>query len=178
MSGAHSIVNKANIIKKVFFHVWLFPLSSVVSSAIRHGITFLIFLIIFFMHQGMPSLYQIGFLLFLFSFQIILTTGIVFILSSLTVYIRDVLQMLGISLQVLFYLTTILYPFQSVPEKLKIFLYFNPVTPIIESYHAVILYAKIPSLFQIIYIMSLSFFCLFIGRFVFRRLKQGFADVL
>jgi ABC-type polysaccharide/polyol phosphate export permease len=178
LSGATSIMNKAHIIKKVFFHVWLFPLSTVVSAAIRHGISFIIFLIVFFIYQGAPSVYQISFLLLLYSLQLILTAGIAFTLSSLTVYVRDILQVLGVGLQVMFYLTTILYPLQSVPQTLKIFLYLNPITPIIESYHAVILYSKIPSFFSIFYFIMLSFCSLLLGRFVFRRLKYGFADVL
>lgn len=176
--GASSIVDKGFIIKKVFYPSELFPVSSVLGAFAHHGIGFLIFLAVFFIYKGGIALFQlpaIGLLLFL---QIMLTIGFAFLLSALSVYIRDILQVLGVIFQALLYLTTILYPASSVPKRFKPIVDLNPFTWLIEGYHSAILYGRYPEMSSILYLLIFAVMSLLIGAFVFRKLKGGFADVL
>ncbi|MCG2720928.1 MAG: ABC transporter permease [Thermodesulfovibrionales bacterium] len=176
--GASSIVDRAYIIKKVYFPPELLTVSVVISSLIHHGVGFLIFLTAYFIITGSISMLQITFLIILLGVQFLLTVGLALILASLVVYIRDILQILGVVLQALFYLSTILYPISAVPETLRKIIVVNPFTALIEGYHQVILYGKAPELFHLISLGVAVAVSLFAGRMLFRRLKQGFADVL
>jgi ABC-type polysaccharide/polyol phosphate export permease len=178
MRGSSSIVERRQIIKKVMFPAELFPITSVISSFIHYGVGMLIFLCGFFIWKKSVSLIQIPLILILLLIQIMLTTGITLILSSLTVYIRDVVQFLGLVLQAFFYLSTILYPITSVPEGLRVIIRLNPVTSLAEAYHNIILYGKIPESIDTLYLLLLTIMLFFGGIFFFRKLKRGFADVL
>lgn len=178
LRGASSIVEKGYIIKKVLYPSELFPISAALSSLIHHGIGFLIFLLVFFISRGGITLFQIPALGVLLLLQIMLTIGVSLLLSALAVYLRDILQILGIAFQALFYLTTILYPMTSVPKSLKRFIDLNPFTSLIESYHNVILYGKYPEISNMLYISATTVIAMLSGILIFRRLKRGFADVL
>jgi lipopolysaccharide transport system permease protein len=178
MRGASSIVDKAYIIKKVFFPPELLTVSVVVSSLIHHGAGFLIFLTAYFVITGSVTMLQIVALIILLAVQFLLTVGLALILASLSVYIRDILQIISVILQALFYMTTILYPISAVPETLRQIISLNPFTALIEGYHEVILFGKMPEIFTLLYLGVTVAVSLTAGRMLFRRLKQGFADVL
>lgn len=178
LRGASSIVEKGYIIKKVFYPSELFPISAALSSSIHHGIGFFVFLLFFFISRGGILPFQIPALVFLLLLQIMLTIGVSLLLSALAVYLRDIIQILGIVFQALFYLTTILYPITSVPKSLKMYIDLNPFTSLIESYHNVILYGKYPEIGNILYISITTVIAMLSGILIFRRLKRGFTDVL
>lgn len=178
MRGASSIVERRHIIKKVMFPSELFPLSSVISSFIHHGIGMLVFLLVFFVWKGAISFLQIAFLVALLGLQIILTSGLSLFFSSLSVYLRDILQILGVAFQILFYMSTILYPITAVPERFKVFIQLNPMTTLSEAYHSIILYSRPPETGSMIYLFGVTAAVFFGGIYVFRKLKKGFADVL
>lgn len=100
--GASSIVEKRHIIKKVIFPAELFPLATVISALIHHGIGLIIFLSVFFVWKGTVSPVQLFALVGLLSLQVVLTSGLSLLFSSLSVYVRDIIQILGIVFQVLF----------------------------------------------------------------------------
>jgi ABC-type polysaccharide/polyol phosphate export permease len=176
--GASAILDRRHVIKKVIFPVELFPLSSVISAFIHHAFGIVIFLLVFFLWSGSISFLQISCVLCLLCLQIVLTSGLSLLFSSLSVYIRDIVQVIGVALQVVFYTSTILYPLNAVPAKLKYIVLMNPMTALAEAYHAVILYDRYPATGTMIYILCLTGAVLFAGIHIFRKLKRGFADVL
>lgn len=176
--GASSIVEKGFIIKRVFYPSELFPITAVITSFIHHGTGFLIFLIIFFAVKGGIAFFQIYTLVFLFILQIIVAIGLSLFLSALSVYLRDILQVLGVIFQALFYMTTVLYPMSSVPAGLRTIVGLNPFNSIIEGYHSVILYSRYPDIGDMFYLLIFGGISLLLGSVCFRRLKKGFTDVL
>lgn len=178
MRGASSILDKRHIIKKVIVPTELFPLTSVLSSFVHNGVGILIFFIGFFIWQGNISALQVFFIAVLLLLQIILTSGISFFFAALSVYIRDVIQVLGVALQLIFYTCTILYPMTAVPDKLRTVILLNPFTALAESYHNAILYGKSPETGHLIYLLVLTVVFFSGGVYFFRKVKKGFADVL
>ncbi len=178
LRGASSIIERRQIIKKVMFPAELFPLSSVMSSLIHHGVGMILFLAGFFLWRGDVSILQLFSLVALLLVQILLTSGLSLLFSSLSVYLRDLTHVLGVAFQVLFYTTTILYPITSVPQRFKIFILLNPFTPLTEAYHSVILHNRNPDTGQLVYLVFTTAVVFLSGVYVFRKLKRGFADVL
>jgi len=178
LRGASAILDKRHVIKKVMFPAELFPLSSVMSAFLHHGIGIILFLLVYFIWEGGVSFLQVYFIVILISLQILLTSGLSLLFASLSVYIRDITQVLGVVFQVFFYMSSILYPITAVPEKFKKIILLNPFTTFIEAYHSVILYNRPPGTGAMIYLLCLTGAMLFAGIQVFRKLKKGFADVL
>jgi ABC-type polysaccharide/polyol phosphate export permease len=176
--GASSIIEKRHVIKKVMFPVYLFPLSSVMSAFVHYGIGIVIFLTAYFFWKGDVSVLQVVLVFCLMILQIVFSSGLSLMLSAVSVYIRDIVQFLGVGFQVLFYLSTILYPLNSVPAKLKIIVYLNPFTALSEAYHSVVLHGALPETWSMIYLLAATILSAVAGVWVFKKLKPGFADVL
>lgn len=176
--GASSIIEKRHVIKKVMFPVYLFPLSSVLSAFVHYGIGIVIFLSAYFFLTGHVSVLQIFFIFCLIILQVIFSSGLSLMFSAISVYVRDIVQFLGVAFQVLFYLSTVLYPLTAVPEQLKIVVSLNPFTALSEAYHSIVLRGALPETWSIIYLLASTILSAVTGVWVFRKLKPGFADVL
>jgi lipopolysaccharide transport system permease protein len=59
--------------------------------------------------------------------------GLSWFLSSLSVYVRDVTQIVGVAVMVLMYLSPIFYPVSMLPESYQVFMKLSPLTFIVES---------------------------------------------
>jgi ABC-type polysaccharide/polyol phosphate export permease len=59
------------------------------------------------------------------------------ILSVLYVYLRDLKHAIGLLMQLLFYATPIVYQVEMIPERLRGFLYLNPVGNLFANFHKV-----------------------------------------
>lgn len=178
MRGASSILDRRQIIKKVIFPAYIFPLSAVLSSFIHHAVGIFLFLIGVFIWKGGIMPFQLIFIFFLLCLQILLASGLALLFSSLSVYIRDIIQVLGFAFQLVLYSSTILFPLSLVPERLQFIILLNPVTALAEAYHNIILYDKLPDLFSIGYLILITNLSVLAGVYIFRKLKSGFSDVL
>jgi ABC-type polysaccharide/polyol phosphate export permease len=176
--GAGSIVEKGSLIKKIQVPIFIFSALPVFSSLIIYGfgiICFILGLIIW--RSSIEFIPVLIFIIILF-LQIVFTCGINLILSSLTVYIRDITQAIGFVLQFMLYLTTILYPMQMVPKEFQPIIKLNPLTLFIESYHITLLYNKIPPADMLVPLIAFTLLSITSGLFVYKKLKRGFQDVL
>lgn len=175
--GAFSIIANGNILKKVYFPREIIPISIVTSNVITFLISCII-MFIFIIITGLGfSWYALFFPLILIS-QYILLMGITFVLSSITVYIRDVEHIITVLLMVMFYGTPIVYSMDMVPASMKGILLLNPMTPIINSYRDVLFYKQMPNLLSMGIIVIISIIVFIFGLFIFRKLQRGFAEEL
>jgi lipopolysaccharide transport system permease protein len=141
-------------------------------------VAIVIFIVAFMIWNGSVSAMQVILIPLLLSVGAIMTAGFALLFSSLSVYLRDVLQILSTALQAVFYMSPILYPLSAVPEKLRFFIRLNPVTSLAESLHSVILFDRLPEVIDMGYLLAVTVIATVSGYYVFRKLKKGFADVL
>jgi ABC-type polysaccharide/polyol phosphate export permease len=100
------------------------------------------------------------------------------LLAALLPYVRDIGQMLGHVMQATFFMSPIIYSFEAVPDTLKKILYLNPMTYFASSYHKIILFHETPPFFYMGVIVCISMVTFIGGFYTFRKLNDGFADVL
>ncbi len=100
------------------------------------------------------------------------------LLSAIVPYMRDLQQVIGYVLQGMFFLSPVLYSLDAIPEGIRGFTYLNPLTFYIESYHKIIFEKTLPDLWSMGWMVFFSGAFLFLGRKVFLKLNEGFADVL
>lgn len=175
LRGAATIIDNGNIIKKVYFPREILPISIVTSE----GINFLISTIIilgFVIISGIGLSINIFWYFLIIAIQYIISLGISFIVSSLSVYFRDLLHLLGVFMQLLFYATPIVYSVNDVPAGFRWLLKINPMSYLIEGYRS-IFYDKIPPDFHSLGIaLIMGIVLCVIGYCVFRKLEKGFAE--
>lgn len=174
--SASVIIENAETVKKIFFPKIFLPVTVTLSSYLLNTIGFLFFIAIYSITASVSPvivlLVPVLFLQFLFSL------GLGMFLAALTPYIRDIGQLLGYFLQALFFMSPIIYSIESVPEKFRLLFYFNPFTYFATSYHSIILLKKAPPILYLGTICIISVVMFFIGYRTFKKLKDGFADVL
>ena len=76
--------------------------------------------------------------------MVIVTTGLVWILAAIGVFLRDVGQTIGIITAVLMFLSPVFYPVTAVPERFRPFIMANPLTFIIEQSREVLVWGHMP----------------------------------
>jgi len=109
---------------------------------------------------------------------VLFSCGFAWFVASLGVFVRDLAHAIGIILQVLYFVTPIFYSVEMVPENLRLILFLNPLTSIVQSSRQVLMFDQWPDwqMLGVVTLLSMAVFQL--GYFWFMKTKRGFADVL
>ena len=175
--GAAVMVDNGNIIKKVYFPREILPISLVASE----GVNFLISTTIilgFVIFGGIGLSWNILWYFLILAIQIIVSIGIAFLVPSLPVYIRELLHLLGILMQLLFYATPIVYSMDSVPASMKWLLMLNPMSYLIEGYRNIFYNKTMPNFKGLLIALVMGVVLCVCGYFIFRKLEKRFAEEL
>lgn len=136
-------IEKANLIKKLSFPRITLPVIVVMSALVNFIIgysLFFCFLLVSGNFPGWVCLYLIPILLV----QLLFSIGLGITLGILNVFFRDVGQLYGVVLQFWFWFTPIVYSPAILPERLKVWLWLNPLASIINSYQRLFVEGKVP----------------------------------
>ena len=168
-------VGKANLITKVAFPIELLPISGVAVVFFMNSIGLLLFLCYLAVQGHLNFSWMV--LPLVMGVHMLFTLGLVVLIASLSVFIRDIQQVIGVVLSLWMYLTPILYPITMVPEQIQWILYLNPMCMFIELYHQVLLCKAIP--WGMLLNCSVLAVVMFIGGAgFFGKSRNAFADVL
>jgi ABC-2 type transport system permease protein/lipopolysaccharide transport system permease protein len=107
-----------------------------------------------------------------------LALGVAFFLSGFSSYVRDLFQILPILLQLLMYLSPVIYPINIVPESIRSLYLFNPLGPIFASYQETILFGQFSYGKEMVIVGLFSVIVLILGYRFFKRTEWRFADTL
>ena len=175
--SAVSIWANHNLIKKVYFPREILPISIVTSNCISFLISLLlVFAFIIFTGVGFSSVILLLPVIILIQYLFVL--GLSLIVSSVTVYFRDLEHIVSVLLNMLFYLTPIVYSIDFIPTNYLVFFKLNPMYHIINVYRDVLYYQRIPDLlsFGMLLLVSIAFFI--ISYLIFAKLEKRFAEEL
>lgn len=171
------IISNPSYVKKVVFPLEILPVSLLGSALFNSLICLGLLVIALVFSTGRLNLTLIFLPLSLLPL-ILLTLGLTWLLASLGVFIRDIGNFVAVCLQLLFFLTPIFYPISMVPSNLRIFLWLNPLTWIVEECRQVILWGQIPDWSQLSVLIVGSGIVAMAGYLWFMKSKRAFADVL
>jgi lipopolysaccharide transport system permease protein len=174
--GTSSLIENANIIQKTFFPTEILPAKAVLTPFLSYGIAIILLILYKIIFTGTFGIIFIILLIILL--QIFFTIGIAFLSSTVSVFFRDVMQLIHIIISFWIFLTPILYPVSMLPYWAKKAMYLNPLYPFMSMYQSLFLNGHIGQqhLLILAFIWAATFFV--IGAFVFNKLKYEFADWL
>ena len=176
--AAGAILNRRDMVRKVHFPVRVFPLAAAAAAFIVHAGSYLLFLAALALWRGgLPASGWLA-VVVLLSLQFAITAGLGLLLAALTVYLRDIQQVLGLLLTAIFYTAPVLYPLAQTPVEFHRLIYLNPFTAFAEAYHGAVLAGVWPEPLVLAGLGLFAVGALVVGVHVFRRLEPGFADVL
>ena len=104
--------------------------------------------------------------------------GIGMIISALTTRYRDLSFLVNFGTQLLMYASPIVYPLSVVPEKYKIFILANPMTPAIEGFRQAFIGKGLLDLNIFLYSFFCTLFTFILGLIVFNKVEKDFIDTV
>ena len=175
--ASFTFIENGNIIKKVYFPREILPLSLVTSETINFLISTII-IICFTLAYGMGLTKYVLLYPLVLLVQYILLLGISLIVSSVTVYFRDLQHFIGVLLQLFFYATPIVYSIETIPENFRWILKINPMTYIIEGFRDIFYYHQIPDVKMLGIVLVIGILLCIVGYLIFNKLQKKFAEEL
>lgn len=175
----------AGLFGKVYFPRLIMPLSIVVSNLIRFGVQLLLFFIMmgFYIARGAnihPNAYLLLFP-FLLLLMAMLGLGLGMIISAMTTKYRDLSFLITFGIQLMMYLTTVVYPLSVVKAKYPHYQWlveYNPMTPIIEAFRYGFLGEGTFTFLSLGITTVVTLFILLTGIVIFNRVERTFIDTV
>ena len=182
------VVRNSNLVTKVIFPLEILPAVTVV-AAFFHAVTSLAVLFAFQIANGFLSVDSSNIanygiqptLLWLPLVWFPLLSGCLamgWMLSALGVYLRDLSQVVGVTINLLMFLSAVFYPLSALPERWQPLLMLNPLVIIIDQTRQVCVDGLIPSLSYLAIGILLGLVLCEITYRAFQKARKGFADVL
>jgi lipopolysaccharide transport system permease protein len=175
----------ASVFGKVYFPRVIMPLSVVLSNLLKFGIQFLIFIVfyIYFYVHGAPISLNLSVLFFPFLIIMMgfLALGLGMIISSMVTKYRDFTFLVSFGVQLLMYVSAVMYPISLVVTKLPDYgwlIKYNPLAYIIETSRYMLLSVGIVSFLGLVYTGAVTAFVFFIGLLIFNKTEKSFIDTV
>ncbi|HEX6900062.1 MAG TPA: ABC transporter permease [Thermoanaerobaculia bacterium] len=169
VASMNSLRGNALLLRKLPIPREVFPLATVISGVINLCLALVpLFAILLVMkHPFTPALLFLPVAILLAA---IFTLGAGLLLSPLAVFFSDVVEMIGVLLSILMYLTPVFYPMSILENTPYIaWVRFNPVRSILEVFRDPIYQGEVPPLTHLTVCLGIALGVFIIGAFVFRR---------
>lgn len=175
----------AGIFSKVYFPRFISPLSVVISNLVKFAIQMAIFFgfFVFYYYKGASIYLNANALIFpiLVAIMGILGLGLGMVITSLVTKYRDLRYLMNFGVQILMYLSAVMYPLTLMREKLPRFAWlveYNPVAYVVEATRFVLLGDGTFSIPGLIYSVVFTAIAFLIGILIFNRTEKSFIDTV
>jgi len=175
--GISSFIDNAHIIKKVKFPMEVCVATVIISSAVTF-LVYMLFYVSMLLFMGLLKFETFPLFILPVIIVVLLVSGLSFGLGSIAVFFRDITQAVGMVLNLVFFLTPIVYPASLVPENLRWLFTLNPFYFIVEISRNTLVRGKLPDLVSVLYPSVFALVIFFSGYYIFERTKEAFKDIL
>jgi lipopolysaccharide transport system permease protein len=175
--SSQTVVAHANLVKRVVFPLEILPVALALTALANQMFGTLALLMAAIIIRGELHA-TVLWLPVLLVPQLIATLGLAWLIASLGVFLRDIVQGIALLLTAWLYLTPIIYPETVVPERFRSLIRLNPFTHLIRSYRRIILEGTMPDWRGLAYFTAFALVCFIFGYWWFARTRKNFADVI
>ena len=175
-NSSNSLVGSSNLITKVYFPRLIVPTAAVGAALVDVAIASL-------MLFALMPIYGIGFhaslimLIPLIALTALAAAAFGIWTSALNVKYRDIRYALPFAIQIMMFLTPVIYPVSLLPERWRWVLRMNPLSGVIEGFRDAI-FGRHFNWSGLGISTAVTFMLLFAAAWIFRRMEQEFADVI
>jgi lipopolysaccharide transport system permease protein len=179
---SETFVSNAHLFGKVYFPRLAVPVSILISNLIAFAIQFAFFLafMAYFALQG-TQLHPNWWMLMtpvLLLMMAGMGLGFGIIISSLTTKYRDLRFLVQFGVQLLMYITPVIYPTSAIPARFQALMRFNPMSSVVEAFRYGFLGAGTVDLVQLAYSFGIMLVVIIIGAVMFNRVEATFMDTV
>jgi homopolymeric O-antigen transport system permease protein len=174
---SESTIASSDLISKVYFPRMAVPISAVMAPVVDFVAAFVVLVLVLLVAGEAPTV-RILLAPVVFAVAVLMTLGVGLWLSATVVRYRDVSLVVPFLIQVLLFITPILYPLSLVPDAYQELYALNPLVGVLETFRWTVLPgADAPGLLLLIS-AGTGGLLLVTGLFYFSRAQARFADVI
>lgn len=182
LESTASISANAGLIKKVMFPAESLPLVVVLSHLVHFvlALPILFAAILAFAAFGKFTISATVLIVpLLMLLQTLFVAGIALTVSSASVLFRDLRDIVANLMQLGFFVTPIIYLIDNIESRgLRALLRMNPMTPFVVSYQDVLFFGRLPNVSDAILMIAYAAGSLYLGFWVFERLRDTLAEAI
>lgn len=177
LSATTCMQKNYNLITRVNFPKITIPISAIVASLFDFLISFVMLIILM-------LYYKVGFnwimllALPIFLIQLVFTLGVVLIVVTLTMYVKDFEQAASFVMRLGMLISPVGYSLQMIPERFLKFYLLNPFAGLLDSYRKVLLHKTLPNLEYLGLSFIIALVILVLGWCFFKKGEPEFVDIL
>lgn len=171
------ISGNPNLVKKIVFPLDILPWTLVLSAFFHAVMNMAVFAVL---NLALRGELHAGLLLWPLVMvpMLFLALGTVWLLSSLSVFLRDIGQVTGVLATALLFLSSAIIPVETLPEQYQVIFRLNPLTFIIDQAREVAFWGRMPDWAGLGWYLIGALMFAYAGFAVFQKTRRGFADVL
>lgn len=175
--AGNSLVADSRLISKVYFPRLLIPLASTAAALIDFAVTLTVFGGLMLAFQ-VPLTWRLLTVPLFLALTLVIAVGMGLWLSALNVQYRDFAYALPFLVQVWMYASPVVYATSLIPAGWRQLYSLNPVVGFVEGFRWALLGSGTLTVGMVVATLVIGLAISFSGAYVFRRIEQGFADVL
>ena len=175
--ASNSLVNSADMIKKIYFPRLTMPMAAVLGGLVDFVLAFIILVGMMFYYGFAPTINVLWLPVFLL-LSMMTALGVSLWLSAMNVQFRDVRYMVPFITQVWLFATPVAYPSSLLSEPWRTLYGLNPMVGVVEGFRWALLGTNTAPGAAVVVSFVVAFILLISGAYYFRRLEKTFADVI
>ena len=177
ITSSTSVVGASGMVKNMAFKTELLPIAGAFVGVISLAVSLFFLLILLILSDNTPTWHVILLpLVIMLQFGWVIALGMW--LSAITVFVRDVTQVLPNLLTVVMFFTPIFIPFDSLPRLVQTLSLANPFYHLAEAYRSILTGHQVPNIMGMAFVGVLSIIVFYFGLAAFRRAKGYFDSAL
>ena len=176
--ASNSLIENEGIVKKVYFPREILPLSAAGSNLIDFGISFTLLLIVSLYFHFVPNILIVVVIFMGLIIGTLGAWGLGFILSAINIKYRDVRYALPFFLQMMIFLTPVIYPISIMRSSFRYLIALNPMTGVISAARVAFSGGSFIDWEILAISAGTSILFLIFGLFYFKKTEKFFADLV
>lgn len=173
---SNSLVNNANLIRKVYFPRLAVPIANVLAGLVDFAIGFVLLIGMMLYYRIIPTAAILMLPVFIL-LTIVTVLGIGLWLAALNAKYRDIRYVVPFLTQIWLFATPVVYPSTLIDEPWRTIAGLNPMAGVVEGFRWALLGTQPPTALLLIS-AGVAVLTLVTGLFYFRRAERSFADVV
>jgi teichoic acid transport system permease protein len=176
-SCVNTIRDNRHLITKIVFPSEILPIVSFLVASVPHLVLVCLLTGMLWSNQ-LLSVENLPWLLYFYLCGAVLTVGAGWLVSSVSVFSRDVAHIAQLAVSLMFWITPIMWQVHALPENWHWVFEWNPLTYVVNGYRLALAGDEVPSWEDSVKFWVVALAIASLGRHVFLQLKHHFADVL
>ncbi|MGH7230985.1 MAG: ABC transporter permease [Nitrospiraceae bacterium] len=172
-----AIVDNRELIKRPGFPTAVLPMVTVTSHLVHFLLAMPILLACILLDVGHLTIAVLA-LPLVIALQFILTLSLAYLVATFHVTFRDTQYLLGVILQLLFFLTPVFYDTATIPASYRPILGLNPMVHLVDAYRAILIRGELPDGVSLIVLAGCCAVLLVVGYRVFVQASYRFVEEL